>query len=238
MGPDLSGLDWMSPSSAPAGTNAAIQYSVKNFGTGTAVAPWYDYILFSTDLTFGGDTAVAVVQRLVNTNAGGQYTLIQNAAIPKVPPGTYYLYLQTDPTNVVAETNESNNVSSFIPITVTAPELIPTAFTAPGSGTAGSSISVSYTVKNQGSANAFGPWTDRVFLSTDATFGGDTPLNAFANVNNLALNGTYSATVSVTLPMVAPGTYRLFFQADDTDAIYEGGQEANNVRGPLTITIN
>jgi len=38
--------------------------------------------------------------------------------LPAVPPGTYYLYLQTDGTNAVAETNESNNVGGFVAITI------------------------------------------------------------------------------------------------------------------------
>ncbi len=238
-GPDLVPWDWMSASSAPAGTNTAVQFTVRNVGTATATAPWYDYILFSNDLALGNDTAAAVVQRTTDLAPNSQYTVLTNAAIPKVPPGTYYLFMQTDGSNAVVESNDANNVGSFVQLTVTAPDLIPTAFTAPSSATAGSTISVSYTVKDQGSANAVAPWSDRVVFSTDGTLdAGDTTIGTFAHATSLAVNGTYSATQMVTLPSVAPGTYRLFFQTDDGDAVYEGGQEANNVRGPLTITIN
>jgi subtilase family serine protease len=39
--------------------------------------------------------------------------------LPAVSAGTYYLYLQTDGTNAVAETNETNNIGGFVQITIT-----------------------------------------------------------------------------------------------------------------------
>jgi subtilase family serine protease len=110
----------MSPGSAPSGAKIAVQFTVKNFGTATATGGFYDYIMFSPDLAFGGDTAIAVVQHVSSVAAGGQYTvLVPMAQLPVIAPGTYYLYLQTDGTNAVAETNESNNVGGFVQIVIT-----------------------------------------------------------------------------------------------------------------------
>jgi len=228
----------MSPPQAVAGADLFIQYTVKNQGAVAATAPWYDYILLSNDYALGNDTAFAFPQQMTTVNPNATYTVAQNTTFPKVPPGTYYLFMDADGQGVVPETNEANNISGFIQIVVVAPDLATTAFGAPASGTAGAAIAISYTVKDQGSANAFVPWTDRVWLSTDATFGGDTAIADIPRSSSVAVNGTYSGTPSVTLPMVAPGTYFLFFQADTLDQIYEGGAEANNVRGPVTITIN
>jgi hypothetical protein len=119
-GPDLAGIDWMSPGSVKAGSNIAVQFSVKNFGNATAVGPWYDYILLSSDYAVGNDTAVAVVQRSSNLSAGSQYTvLVPQVTIPAVPPGTYFLFLHTDGANAVAETDDTNNVGGFVQLTVT-----------------------------------------------------------------------------------------------------------------------
>ena len=119
-GPDLAGIGWMSPSSAPSGSKIAVEFSVKNFGTATATAPWYDYIMISSDYAFGGDTAIAVVQRGSNLAASSQYTvLVPQVQLPAVSAGTYYLYLQTDGTNAVAETNEPNDIGGFVQITIT-----------------------------------------------------------------------------------------------------------------------
>jgi hypothetical protein len=118
-GPDLAGVDWMSPGSAPSGAVIAVQFSVKNFGTATAAGGFYDYIMFSTDYAFGGDTALAVVQRASSVSAGSQYTtLVPMVQLPVIAPGIYFLYLQTDGTNAVSETNENNNIGAFVAITI------------------------------------------------------------------------------------------------------------------------
>jgi subtilase family serine protease len=117
--PDLTGIDWMSPGSAPSGSKIAVQFTVKNFGTQTASGGFYDYIMFSTDYAFGGDTALAVVQRVASVSAGAQYTvLVPQVQLPVIGPGTYFLYLQTDGTNAVPESNENNNIGGFVAITI------------------------------------------------------------------------------------------------------------------------
>ena len=118
MGADLRPHAWMSPGSAPKNTNIAIEFIVRNYGTATASAPWYDYVLISTDLAVGNDTAIAVVQRASNLAASAQYTVLTQATVPSTP-GTYYLFLHTDGSNAVAETNEPNNVGGFVQLTVT-----------------------------------------------------------------------------------------------------------------------
>jgi len=118
-GPDLIPIDWMSPGSAPSGSKIAVQFSVKNFGTATATGGFYDYIMFSTDYAFGGDTALAVVQHATSLNAGSQYTtLVPMVQLPVIAPGTYFLYLQTDGTNAVPETNENNDIGGFVQIII------------------------------------------------------------------------------------------------------------------------
>jgi hypothetical protein len=118
-GADLTGIGWMSPGLAPSGGKIAVEITVKNVGTATAAGGFYDYIMFSPDYAFGGDTALAVVQHVASVTAGGQYTtLITMVQLPVIAPGTYYLYLQTDGTNAVAETNENNNIGGFVAITI------------------------------------------------------------------------------------------------------------------------
>jgi subtilase family serine protease len=52
-------------------------------------------------------------------NAGGQYTtLVPMVQLPVIAPGTYFLYLQTDGTNAVPETNENNNIGGFVQIII------------------------------------------------------------------------------------------------------------------------
>ncbi|MGH7894577.1 MAG: CARDB domain-containing protein [Candidatus Binatia bacterium] len=239
LAPDLIPIAFACPFSMPAGSQVLIDYTVKNQGQLVATAPWYDYVVFSTDMTLGGDSAIYVYQRVANLAVNATYSLSPTVTMPNVPAGSYYLFFQTDGAGQVSEsTHEANNINGAVAITITVPDLTPTAFSAPASAAAGSQISVSYTVKNQGSASAGAPWSEQVVLSTNATFGADTTLATFARAVGLAVNGTYTATQMVTLPSVAPGTYYLFFQTDAADQVYEGGADANNVRGPVTIVIS
>jgi len=110
----------MSPGSAPSGSKIYVEFSVKNFGTATAVQPWYDYVLLSNDYAIGNDTAVAVVQRVANLAVGTTYTVyLPQLQLPVVSPGTYYLFLHTDGSNAVAETQESNNIGGLVQLIIT-----------------------------------------------------------------------------------------------------------------------
>jgi subtilase family serine protease len=98
---------------APSGSNIAIQYAVKNFGTANATATWYDYVLFSNDLAIGNDTAIAVTARSTDLAAGAGYTVfLPQVPLPVVPAGTYYLFLHVDGSNAVMESNENNNIGA------------------------------------------------------------------------------------------------------------------------------
>ena len=108
----------MSPGSAPSGSTIAVEITVRNFGTATATAPWYDTILISTDTNLGNDLAIGIVQHMTSLNAASQYTQLIQPTLPAVPAGTYYLFMHTDSTNVVAETNDTNNVGSFVQIII------------------------------------------------------------------------------------------------------------------------
>jgi hypothetical protein len=112
---------WFTPSSAPSGGTMLVQFSVRNFGTATATGPWYDYVLISHDTVVGGDQAIAVVERASNLNASSSYSVSVQATLPPVSAGTYYVYAHVDGANAVGETAENNNMSGFIPVTITAP---------------------------------------------------------------------------------------------------------------------
>jgi len=239
LAPDLIPIAFACPFSMPAGSQVLMDYTVKNQGQLAATAPWYDYVVFSTDMTLGGDSAIYVYQRVANLAANATYSSQSpTVTMPNVPAGSYYLFFQTDGAGQVAEsTHEANNVNGPVLIAITVPDLTPTAFTPPASATAGSQISIPYTVKNQGSTTAAAPWSEQVVISTDATFGGDATLATVPRMVGLAATGTYTSSAMVTLS-VPPGTYYLFFQTDAADQVYEGGVEANNVSGPKTIVIN
>ena len=102
----------------------------------------------------------------------------------------------------------------------------------PSPGIFGNALAVNWTVKNQGTASAAGGWTDRFFLSKDATLSADDIALGSVDSNPAALDalGTRSNSTSVTLPLsqgLAPGTYYLIVQTDSGNTVVESN-EANN----------
>ncbi|TAK31783.1 MAG: hypothetical protein EPO21_16720 [Chloroflexota bacterium] len=109
-------------------------------------------------------------------------------------------------------------------------DLVPTDLGAPATAGAGRVIRVSWTVGNQGSGNALPSWSDKLYLSTDDELSlGDIALGSITRGVSLPSGGSYAATLSVTLPKVAAGSYYLILRTDDTNRVSESN-ESNNVR--------
>ena len=65
----------------------------------------------------------------------------------------------------MAESDETNNLLT-VPITITGmPDLTPTSLTAPARSDSGLPVTLTWSVKNQGLAEARPSWQDRVYLS-------------------------------------------------------------------------
>ena len=103
----------------------------------------------------------------------------------------------------------------------------------PASATVGQTLSVSWIVENVGNHPATADFFDAVYLSADDTLdGGDVALGSvwIQDQTPLPAGESYAeeVSVSVTIPMVAPGPWYLLFQADrDNDQVEVN--EANNV---------
>src|SRR5262249_10625122 len=124
-----------------------------------------------------------------NLGLGSTYTLKKSVTVPGVPAGAYHLALRTDAADAVYESSEANNQRTT-PLTITAADLVATALTAPASAGAGKSVSVSWTVKNQGNGQTAGTWTDKVYISP----------------NSSCCTGAISLGGWAQSPVVAPGS--------------------------------
>ncbi len=107
-----------SPSSVAAGATLALSAGIANQGGGPAASSAIGYYLSTNHVLDASD-------RLLGTSAGGLLGagLSANrqlvATVPaNVTPGSYYVLFVADPLNVVAETNENNNMASLA-VTVT-----------------------------------------------------------------------------------------------------------------------
>lgn len=119
--------------------------------------------------------------------------------------------------------------------TVTGTDLIPTDLKAPSNAKAAHQLSVSWTVKNQGSREAVSVATssayeDRVYLSTRNTHDNDAfYLGKFTQTKKIASGESYTATVDVPLPNRPTGNYYLILKVDNWNDVPESNN-GNNER--------
>jgi len=113
------------------------------------------------------------------------------------------------------------------------PDLVVSAAAAPGSAIANSSINVSWTVQNIGSAAAPGTWFDSVFIGSSPTFDqtSDTVINSFdeSAQSPLSAGASYTDNESITLPAsAASGSEYLIFVANYGPVYYAVGIATSN----------
>ena len=240
-----------SPAAGLAGQTIDVTRTVQNAGPDTtALGTWTDTFYLSADanLNVAEDTKVGDF-----TYSGGalpstgSYTLTESLNVPQGTEGTFSLFLVTDSADALYEHNgENNNIAvaaSQIQIQDLAPDLNIVTFTAPTAATAGSTLDLTGSIRNDGTSAAEGPWTDVVYLSTDATLDKDqdTQLDAFVRTEDVAMGEDYEphhSPFEVQLPDGLSGDYYLFLVVDDGGSLYEKGATDNNVlvTGPIAVT--
>ena len=241
--PDLIATALTATSSVVSGQQVDVSWQVKNQGNGPASflqsGGWYDAIFFSTDNAWDSqDQLLRRVQRDSELSVNASYAQSTTVTIPEVPAGNYYLIAYPDDPNYCGESgclfesNEANNNLSFS-ITLTLPDLMPTAIQTLHSWIPGWAASIHWIITNLGSGNALGGpqlgWSDRLYLSQDDVLDSqDRSLAELRSDSTVAPGLSYTRTVSVQVPDISTGAYHLFVQVDSYDELFES-DEANNL---------
>lgn len=132
----------------------------------------------------------------------------------------------------------------FVDLTATGilrPDLTVPAVDAPSLATLGESITIRWTVNNQGGGAATGSWVDRVVLSRDDVFGGsdDRVLGNVTRQGPVGPSGQYVGQLTVTLPLDATltsGAYSIFVRTNATGSLQEVSTN-NNTSAPRGINL-
>lgn len=250
--PDLVITSVGSPSAGIPGKSVALNASVKNPGS---VSASYFYVAFylSKDLTIDSRDVSLNKVYVSSLYAGSSKTVSLTTTIPSgTTEGSYYICALADGTNRISEQDESNNArtsgiltvqgGTVIPPPTTVspkPDLIITGVTAPSTGSAGSSISVSASVKNAGSASATYSYL-HFYLSPDSIpDSGDIYLGQ-SYVSSLLPGYSKSVSSTVTIPATASeGSYYVCARADATSLVSESNESNNagSIPGTISITV-
>jgi len=205
--------------------------TTKNQGGGGADASTTRFYL-STNSTFDlsdlplGSRAIPALAPGATSSGTTSVTIPTGTAV-----GTYYVIARADADGIVTETAETNNnVASVVQV---GPDLTVSAFSVPTMATAGTSITVSDTTKNQGGSPADAS-TTAFYLSTDPVLDAGDVLLGTRQVPALAAGTLSSASTVLVVPVgTTSGAYYVLAHADANDVIVET-QEGNNTSARST----
>jgi subtilase family serine protease len=197
----------------------------------------------SADQTFdAGDTALASVTRFLKRMKMGKSKGVGAKFMypADIGNGNYYLLVQADTANGVAESNETNNTGTSPAVaSIRQPftDLQPTLVGKPSRVTAGTEAVVTVALKNNGNVPFKAGTPIAVVLSSDSTVdGGDRVLTTVTPTVSIKNGKTKSVKLKVPLPAdLAPGPYFVGVNVDPANVLAES-DEANNAGASIGFT--
>ncbi|HQU47058.1 MAG TPA: CARDB domain-containing protein, partial [Pirellulales bacterium] len=244
------------------GQSVTVTYTVRNAGTDAAQGTWDDAIYLSSKQTYDSSAtllgSIYQYSRLIPKSlaAGASYTVSQTVSIPDFAPlGGDFLLVQTNELEggqyAQAETDQANDTNNLaaVPITLTAPgvnlAISASASTTPTSSPLtveagnGQQLNLSWTVTNNGTADANSTWTDHVFLAQDANFDNfDHSATSLVHSSEpgLAAGASYTENHTVIVPNLPAGNRDLVFVTDQYDNQSETRKTDNLATQPVVVT--
>ncbi|MDQ2769535.1 MAG: T9SS type A sorting domain-containing protein [Bacteroidota bacterium] len=229
---------YLSASTSAAGNSISTSSYIQNLGNTTSPSSTLGYYL-STNTVFDASDV------LLYTSPGGSLVAYQyssrydNITIPAgTAAGSYYVLFVADPANVVAETNETNNVAS-VPLLLLAPGVdlqIQQPQLGGTSVTPGFTIAGACSIVNAGTSTASSS-TVGYYLSTNTVFDASDVLLSTVTGTALPAGQSSYRNATLTIPTgTTAGSYYVLFVADPANAVAETN-ETNNVAS-LALTVN
>jgi subtilase family serine protease len=226
------------PSSSVAGGTTQASASIYNQGNVTATSSNMGFYLSTNTTLDASDVLLYTATGSALSPNLASYRSSYLTIPAGTTPGSYYILFAADPTGLVTETNEANNVRS-VAFTVIAPSIdlsVSSAYVSPGTVAAGGSASASGYLYNQGNAPAT-PANLSFYLSTNTTFDANDVLVGNQNSNSLTGGNYVNIYSTITVPAAtASGTYYLLFVADPTNVVSETNENNNVAYTTLTVT--
>lgn len=199
------------PAQADAGNTLSLTWRTRNAGSADFVGSFAERVQISpvADFSSGVQTLLPELGFSGSIAAGTAAERSADIALPIAVNGpndvskTWYVRVVTDTANQVYEYNlEGNNASTPGTTVITRPalpDLVVTVADAPAAAVAGSEVVVTYTVTNNGTAQA-GPRTDRVRLNVES--GSAWALSVDNPVDTpLAAGASQTLSVRIALPV-------------------------------------
>ena len=220
----------VSDSSPAVGQSFTFSVTVRNQGTASSQSSVLRYYR-STGATISAFDSEVGTDFVGILGASG----ISNESINLTAPssaGTYYYEACVD--TVSGESDTGNNCSSWVEVTVGAPDLVVESPTVSDSSpVVGNSFDLSATVRNQGTGSSASITTLRYYRSLDATISAyDTEVGTdFVGI--LDASGTSNESIRLT----APSTVGTYYYGACVDTVTDESDTANNCSSAVEVTV-
>ncbi|MEM6314534.1 MAG: hypothetical protein AAF743_10625, partial [Planctomycetota bacterium] len=253
------------PDTAEAGVPVSVSWTVLNDGIApTSVGSWDDTVYLSPTPTFtlDGPDAAQFLGRLRRTGGldpAQSYDATGTFTVPIGLEGTFFVFVVSDlenrvptsaPRPIVAGDPGPIEVAPFdntgtgggdVDPTAQISDLRITTINGPSTADSGTDVTVSWVVTNTGPfSTVASAWSDRLFLSPTPDTGGPgvVTLRGVGRSGALGVDGSYTRSVTVTLPESIAGDFFLVVQTDFGSSVLEGpaGELNNTAATPLLVT--
>jgi subtilase family serine protease len=195
---------------------------------GASVSTSETGLYFSTNASFDASDVFLGSRPVPALGTSATHSATTQLTVPAgILPGTYYIVAVADWRSALTESTENNNTrsSSFR----VGPDVIVSVLSAPLSAPAGTTITASDTIVNQGGETAAASVT-AYYLSTNGVLDPGDVLLGTRSVPSLAPGSSQSGSVSLTIPSTTPaGGYFIIAKGDGNDSVAES-LETNNTR--------
>ena len=222
-------IDALSPQGgAMSGRPLNVEWVVRNQGIGlTSTDNWTDVLSLSPNADGSGAVLLGRFNHLGFLEPDGSYSRTGSVLLPNGVSGTQYLVLQTGGPFEFIHTGNNRVVSAPFEIALApAPDLVVSGIDAPQVAPEGSAIDVTWTVANQGQADAVGTWTDTVILRQFGDTGPGVTIGSFQFQGPLQAGKSYTRREQIVLPAFTSERYEVIVVTDNANVVYEGAGDS------------
>ena len=207
LAPDLVATLGNVPASPQFGQTINVTWTVKNQGTGQALANWNDNLYLATDAKSPANGILLLSQHIENATplaVGASYSRSQAVTLPlstTLLDGAYFLVIVSDIENAQGESDEANNTASQA-FTITRPplpDLTVSTIQIPATGAGGRAIEIKWNIKNEGAAAASPTWAESIYLANAPNGGSEQLLDTITVTLPLAAGASIQRKAQVTL---------------------------------------
>ena len=230
------------PAEVFAGRAARVEWSVVNSGTlATDVNRWVDQVYLSNSAGLNIQSVLlGSVTRVGALAVGERYTAGLDFSVPRDATGAKYFIVKTDAFTAVYELGRSDNntlvASGTTPVLAEPqPNLQIEGIAAPSTWRLGQTVRLDYQVRNSGNDPVKGFFGEEIRLVDTLGLAATQVLASTWAFQSLAAGATLAQGLSLTVPDLPPGNWRLEVVADRGKQVAESN-EADNI-GSLVVAV-